>query len=206
MSIEEIEGKPGKDWTREEVEYVFNWIDSNRKVDELIRFSYHYVQDYELARDIVQEKLLDIFRYIHTYDPKHYKGMESPFVNWITSIICKESCGQYKLKEKQRKKQQNYENEMLKSSSYKSLTEQFFTKSDENQEETIELIKDCMKKLSPKLEEVIRLRYIEDMTIDEMAKKVGCNENTMKVRLFRARLELKRIVKRAVKNHDLSEI
>ena len=58
--------------------------------------------------------------------------------------------------------------------------------------ETKEIIKSAVNNLSPNLKTVIVLYYFNDMTIEEIAKVLGCLKNTVKSRLFYGRNALKK--------------
>lgn len=53
---------------------------------------------------------------------------------------------------------------------------------------------DAIDKLNPKFKTVIMLRYFEDMKIDEIAKVLDCNVNTVKSRIYASLGKLKRII------------
>jgi RNA polymerase sigma-70 factor, ECF subfamily len=52
----------------------------------------------------------------------------------------------------------------------------------------------ALDRLSPEHREVVWLCYFEDKSMQEIAKIVGCPENTVKTRLYHARLKLRDLV------------
>ncbi len=54
---------------------------------------------------------------------------------------------------------------------------------------------ELLKNMSPNSKEVLTLKYVEDLSVKEIAKILKENENTISVRLHRALNELKSIYK-----------
>ena len=54
-----------------------------------------------------------------------------------------------------------------------------------------DLVQDAIGKLSPREQAVIRLRFFEDMKLEEIAQCTGTNLNTVKSRLYKALKKLK---------------
>ena len=95
MDIESIFRKPGRDWTPEEIQAVFDWL-QREMLDKLVRFAYGFTQRkldqeraLELAKDMVADKLKDAHHSRHTYDPTHYRGTKCPFRNWIYCLVAR---------------------------------------------------------------------------------------------------------------------
>lgn len=55
-------------------------------------------------------------------------------------------------------------------------------------------IAEAMKQLIPEYEEVIRLKYFEDLTQEEIAGSLGVSQGTVKSRLYRAKRKLGKII------------
>ena len=139
--------------------------------ESLLRMCFLYLKDIHLAEDAVQ----DTFIKVHKGYP-NFKG-ESEEKTWIIRIainVCK-----------------NY----LRSSWWKRIDETVVLENipSINRDETLQdeaLLLEIMK-LSPKYKEVILLFYYQDMKIREIAEVLNISENTISVRLMRAREILK---------------
>jgi DNA-directed RNA polymerase specialized sigma24 family protein len=91
----------GKHWKIEDIEDAFEYLMHPQRLDHFIKFTYglmarvlisHGVtreQVFELAREVVQQKMVDAFRYISTYDPSHYRGKKCPYMNWVYTMVAR---------------------------------------------------------------------------------------------------------------------
>jgi len=64
-----------------------------------------------------------------------------------------------------------------------------------NSEQTQEYIYNCVCKLSHKFREVVILYDYEELTYEQISKKIGCPVGTVKSRLFKARMILREELK-----------
>ena len=55
-------------------------------------------------------------------------------------------------------------------------------------------IHQCLNLLSPEHREVLTLRFIEDMSYDEIASVVGCKVGTIRSRIYYAKQALRRLI------------
>jgi RNA polymerase sigma-70 factor (ECF subfamily) len=60
-----------------------------------------------------------------------------------------------------------------------------------------EVLRDCLKSLSPEHREIIDLVYYHEKSVEEVAELVGIPENTVKTRMFYARKRLSELLKAA---------
>jgi len=67
--------------------------------------------------------------------------------------------------------------------------------------EDVALIHAALDELQPEHREVIVLRYLEDMSYEEIARVVNCQLGTVRSRLYYAKLQLRRLLQRKV-SHD----
>jgi len=84
--IQIILNKSGKGWTDEEIVAVFEWL-LGKPLDAFIRFAFGFTRDLELAKEVVQIKIMDASRHIRTYDPTRYRGRDDAFLNWLYTMI-----------------------------------------------------------------------------------------------------------------------
>ncbi len=60
-----------------------------------------------------------------------------------------------------------------------------------------EILRDCLKSLSPEHREIVDLVYYHEKSVEEVAELVGIPENTVKTRMFYARKRLSELLKAA---------
>ena len=60
-----------------------------------------------------------------------------------------------------------------------------------------EVLRECLKSLSPEHREIIDLVYYHEKSVEEVAELVGIPENTVKTRMFYARKRLSELLKAA---------
>ncbi len=143
--------------------------------DSLLRMCFLYLKDLHMAEDAVQDTFLKVYK---SY--MNFKG-DCEEKTWITRIsinVCK-----------------NY----LRSSWWKRIDEAAVLENITvgNSTDTLQdeaLLLEIMK-LSPKYKEVILLFYYQSMKIREIAMILNIPENTVSVRLLRAREILKKKLK-----------
>jgi RNA polymerase sigma-70 factor (ECF subfamily) len=162
-----------------------SWFEEmmNQYGERLMKLSYNYTKDWNLAEDIVQDVMVTCY--------KEYENMDKivSFKAWIYRITI------------------NKCKDVLKSSIIKRVIANSnlltFTKSAElTPEMTImkrseeEFLSVCVLALSIKYREVITLYYYEELSIEEISEILKINPNTIKTRLNRARKELKTLMER----------
>jgi RNA polymerase sigma-70 factor, ECF subfamily len=136
--------------------------------------------------DIVQEIFIKAFKKLESYRE------EAPFEHWIMKISVR-TCYDY-LRKHQRSKV----------SSFSEVTQEDFDLLDlygedehpvrENQEAVSKLVHDLMEQLQPAARMVITLLDIEGKSVKEIAKMTGWSVSLVKVRAFRARKEMRKLL------------
>lgn len=63
--------------------------------------------------------------------------------------------------------------------------------------EDVEFVHHALARLSPVQREALALHFLEEMSIDEISRVVGCSPGTVKSRLFHARLSMRRMLEEA---------
>ncbi|QTA82924.1 RNA polymerase sigma factor, sigma-24 family [Desulfonema limicola] len=146
---------------------------------------------YEQVEETAQEVFIRVYNSLPGFKQK------STFKHWISSIAVK-TCydfwrKQYKTKEvavaSLSEKQQN-RMEMILS----DQAGQYF-KEEELKNETRELLDLALSKLSPENRMVIELTYLEGLSIKQTASLLGWSSANVKIRCFRSRKELNKIMK-----------
>jgi RNA polymerase sigma factor (sigma-70 family) len=193
MDIENILKKPGKEWSDEEIEAVFNWLDHSGKMDVFVKFAYglmsaYGVKNFDLATEVVWDKLTYAFSRIHLYDPPRYRGRKCPFLNWLYYIIARAAVRRAK-REARRQARLNQ---------VRQRKQQVPPPPPQAEPEFVwEEMLPYVDKLPPKYKEAIELFYMQNMSCAKAAQnsRWPCSVGAMKVRLFRARQELRHLMK-----------
>lgn len=147
------------------------------------------------VEDIAQEVWLKAFEKL-----KSFRG-EAPFEHWLMRMTVR-TCYDFL-----RGHQRNRESSFSDLSESESDWLQRFVAAPENATETADaaklLIGRVMEKLSPQARMVITLLEIEDRSVKEIAELTGWSVPLVKVRAFRARAEMRKIISKMVKDQYL---
>ncbi|MBE6025122.1 MAG: sigma-70 family RNA polymerase sigma factor [Cellulosilyticum sp.] len=153
--------------TKEDLERVYNLY-----FDKIFRVAKMLLRDEANAADAVQETFIRVYKYRASYDHK------SSFNAWITTILINE-CKRQIEKEKRITYIEDYE-------TVKELSSDW-TKEWENKE----LAHSLLKQLEEPIKVPIVLKYIQGLKIDEIAKILKLNSNTVKSRLAFGRKKMR---------------
>src|ERR1700690_1484580 len=151
-----------------------------RYKQKVFRLAARFVRDNDELDDICQEAFIKAY-----HNLKKFRG-DAPFEHWITKIavnVC------YDMLRKQSRKRDNVP---LDSVAFSIGAPQ--TSDDCSCDEARHIIGNALAKLRPKDRMVITLLNLEEKSVRETASLTGWSEANVKVRAFRARKELKRIL------------
>ncbi len=137
----------------------------------------------EEAEEVSQDTFIKVFKSI-----KNFKG-DSKFSTWIYRIAYNSCLDRLK---KMKRSQNTNSFEEVPAMEVVDLNTVL---DDIDREERSRLLKKCMELLAPKDCALITLFYFEEKNLNELSKILNLSENTVKVRLFRARARLANIVK-----------
>lgn len=145
--------------------------------DAIFRFCYFKTGDRETAKDLTQDIFIKAFNHMIKEEVRNQKS--------FIYAIAKNTVIDFWRKSK--------------SLTESSLPEGFFASmaAKDNTETAIDysIFLSLLDKLSPSDREVIVLRYVEDMSSRDMAEMLGERENTVLVRISRAREKLRELLK-----------
>lgn len=150
--------------------------------DFLFAYILNVVRDYYLAEDFFQETFTRAFAKINTFNGKNFQV-------WLFSIARHLIIDHWK-KLKVRKKHPFIviETKELEASPdadpFKKLADI----------DTLHKVSKCIEKLPFKLREALIMRTIMGMDYEEISKLTGTNQKTLKVRVFRARVKLAKML------------
>jgi len=138
------------------------------------------------VEDIVQEIFIKAYKKLSTY------RSEAPFEHWIMTISVR-TCYDY-LRSHQRNKISNFSDVTQDEFDLLDVFGESEHPDRENQEAVAQLVHDLMEQLSPAARMVITLLDIEGRSVKEIAKLTGWSLSLVKVRAFRARKEMRKIL------------
>ena len=147
------------------------------------------------VEDIVQEVFLKAFQKLNTF-----RG-DAPFEHWLMRLAVR-TCYDF-LRGHQRNREMAF-TEI--SEPEEDWLERFVaepTKCSETAEAARELVNKVLDQLSPANKLIITLLEIEDRSVKEISKLTGWSVPLVKVRAFRARAEMKKILARIAKDKYL---
>lgn len=146
----------------------------------LFKISFKIVNDEEAAEDLAHDSLIKA----------NEKGLVFPSLNdakyWLIRVVKNASLNYVKRKDRERKAYEKvlYEDHRKSESGETDLLHK----------ETINKAKEALKKLPKNLQDVIMLREYADLNYKEIGKVLGITEGNVKVRIFRAREQLVKII------------
>lgn len=147
----------------------------------LFKVSFRIVNDEEAAEDLVHDSLIKA----------NEKNLVFPSMNdakyWLIRVVKNASINYIKRKEREHKAYEKvlYEN---------SIKKQESGETDLLKSESIIKAKEALKKLPKNLQDVLMLREYADLNYKEIGKVLGITEGNVKVRIFRAREQLIKII------------
>lgn len=143
---------------------------------EIITYCYYIIRDKEEAKDLAQEAFLKAFLNLKSL------RNEEDFKYWLLRIA-RNGCFKKMLRTKIEKKLIEKEEEKTT-----SIIDELIEDDRKNK------IMNALNKLNAKDKEIIILRDIQDFSYDEISKILKISMSSVKVRLFRARKNLKKLI------------
>ncbi|MEK3890541.1 RNA polymerase sigma factor [Bacillus sp. FSL K6-3431] len=148
--------------------------------------AYYIVQDRDLAQDVVQETFVKVFKNIHTVESGEKLGA------WIAAIASRTAIDQLRKIKRWNdiatedviiNEQLAMDNEYV--SSVETIVEERVLKS---------ILYQTMDEIKPEHKQVLILRYLHDMSYEEIARSLQINITTVRSRIHRAKLQLRRSI------------
>lgn len=139
------------------------------------------IHNHAVAEDIVQEVARDATANFHRYDTSR------PFVAWLIGIARQRMAEYFR---KQSRQSVTFSTDIIDS------VAEAYCKLQPEVDERIEALRLCIDQLSDRHRQVIRLRYDQQYTPEEVATRVGAHRNAVNVMLHRIRIALAECVRR----------
>jgi len=162
-------------------------IDKYQK--QIFHFVYQFFRDYHLSLEITQEAFLRAFKFLHTYKPG------KKFSTWLYSIA-KNLCID-EMKRNSRATLLPIDDTKYRNSPPDSYSRLYHHKDPDTamiQSEKNNALLEAIGKLPEKYRVVITLCYFEEMTYEEISEIVEMPLSTVKVRIFRAKKKLLKLL------------
>ena len=177
----------------DDVELIHNVLDGDQNAfAELVRkyqkpihaLAWRKVGDFHIAEEITQDTFLKVYQKLATLeDPRRFSG-------WLYRIAARQCNAWLRKKRMQMQSLDDIDNNLLEKMTYSNYM------TEEKQKESVTAQRDVVHKLLARLQEsertVMTLHYFGEMTCEEISRFLGVSASTVKSRLRRARLRLKR--------------
>lgn len=156
------------------------WTSSQPSVGNYVR---SVVRDRAAAADVLQETALVIFRRFEEFDEQR------PFVAWALGIA------RFQVMGMQRDAARSlvvFDDEVLE-----KFTDSWAAQVVETSDRS-EALESCIERLASHAQQIVRLRYFEEMNADQIAKQLGGNGASIRVTLQRVREQLRTCIDRQI--------
>ena len=156
--------------------------------DRLLNFIYRFVNDLDLAEDLVQDTLLKLYTHKDSYQEI------AKFSTWLYTIAA--NLARTELRKKKRRKTfsvtelSREDREFIIASSYVDPSEDL---SSQNFEKSVQM---ALAELPDDFKTIIILRDIQELSYDEISKIVDVPLGTVKSRINRGRVKLQQLLKK----------
>lgn len=154
-----------------------------------------YARRDDEVEDIVQEVFMKAFQKLSSF-----RG-EAPFEHWLMRLAVR-TCYDF-LRGHQRNRETNFTEISDDEQDWLERHTSDPDDSDEKSVEAKELINKVLEKLSPAARLVITLLEIEERSVKEIAELTGWSVPLVKVRAFRARAEMKKLLTKLMRDKNL---
>ncbi len=156
--------------------------------DNLLSTNWDYVYNFLLKKskdDFLSEEIT-IQSFSKAFEKIHLFNEDYKFKTWIVSIA------KNQLNDYLKKKKIRFENiENIKSESFKN---NFNPEEELINKERYNYVNEKIDELKPMYKEIIKLKYIEDLSINEISEKLNQPVNTIKIKIYRAKRILNQIL------------
>jgi len=141
----------------------------------LFRYLLAMTGDRAVSEDLVQEVFFRVLKYARTYDPAH------TFTVWLYQMA------RNSYRDALRKRRAEVAPEAVEDfRSSEPMPEELFTR-----KQDVEFLQKALGKLPPDKREVLVLSRFHNLRYEEIARILGCEVGTVKVRVYRALRELR---------------
>ncbi len=144
---------------------------------KLCNFIYRYTRNRQDAEDLTQDTFVKAFKNFHRYDSKY------AFTSWLYTIARRTVFNHYRRAKK------------IEPMEFDVVDDGQTPDARAEQTDQQESIWQSAKSLKKPYQEALILKYVEDLSISEIAQVMNKTQTNVKIMLFRARNQLKKIHK-----------
>lgn len=170
----------------------------SQRLPSFYGIAYRLLGNTEDAEDAVQDALLSAHKNL-----KQFRG-DAKMSTWLTAIVC--NSARMHLRRRLRPPHVSLDSPMRdeqESLSQRLVHHGLSPEHVYRNSETNRQLRQCATQLSPALRRTFWLRDIEELSVRETSRILGLSTGTIKAQLSRARVKLKRIMKRTRRAHHL---
>jgi RNA polymerase sigma-70 factor, ECF subfamily len=160
-----------------------------RYKDPLVNFAFRFLGDFDGADEVAQETFIRVYRNKHAYKPV------ARFSTWLYTIAANLAKSELRRRKRRALFSLSGRRERGEEKDFDPPDER--NRSDEQAERSFEaeLIQKALDSIPVRYREVVILRYIQELSYEEICTITGMNMGTVKSRLNRARLRLQELLK-----------
>lgn len=161
------------------------WADLiGRHRRRLFSLAYRFTGQYQEAEELTQEIIVRVYRQLDRFDPRAH------FAVWLNSVARNYCIDHYRMKVRERQRLLPEEAHLERAPGSALLAPDRLLEAREARTNLLA----ALDGLSPKLREVVQLRFFQEMPYEEICERLGVPEGTVKSRIHRGRAELKRLL------------
>lgn len=149
----------------------------NRYKEAILTYCRRLMGDIEAAKDIFQKTFIQAFEHRSQYSGGNFRA-------WLYKIAL--NCARYEIRNQKRR------NAFAVQSDVELLRSRSITIPEEMAD--VAIIREAMQRLSDEDREILELRYIEGLSYRDIAAIMGLTESHARVRVFRAKKSLQKIL------------
>jgi len=163
-----------------------------RYKDPLVNFAFRFLGDYDAADEVAQETFIRVYRKKHAYKPV------ARFSTWIYTIATNLAKSELRRRKSHalfslsRRRQEGDESD---DRGYEIPDDRNPADSQAARSLQAEIIQEALDSIPAKYREVAVLRYVQELSYEEICEITRTNMGTVKSRLNRARLRLQELLK-----------
>ena len=166
-----------------EIDANTGWTDLiGRHRSRLFSLAYRFTGSCQDAEELTHEIIVRVFQQLHRFDPRAH------FAVWLHSVARNYCIDNYRSRSRDRARIRGLEVPLEEALRSQRPDPQFLYEQGEARSDLLA----ALEGLSPKLREIIVLRFFREMPYEEICSRLGIPEGTVKSRIHRGRAELKR--------------
>lgn len=158
---------------------------ATRYYQRMLRTAMRITGNESEAEDAVQQALIGAYKHLGRF------RMDSAFSTWLTRITMNEALGQVR-----RRRKDHIEISETVGDEREGAVRSLPANSDDPEmlslrRERVRLVRESLSVVRPSYLKVMKLRLVEDLSVEEIGTRLGLPVNTVKVHLYRGRQAMK---------------